>query len=104
GQREWPCRLGAPPALLPKILELWLASPTFQRQCTRLTEAKVTISVMTSPRLSPNLRAAARILTRNRRVFFVATALRDDVHVDEDLPHELEHVIEQIEARDLAID
>jgi len=41
---------------------------------------------------------------RDGRVFFVSTTLRDDMHVEEDLPHELEHVMEQIEARNLARD
>ena len=56
------------------------------------------------PLLRPGLRAASRILRRNGQVFFVSTTLRDDMHLEEDLPHELEHVMEQIEARNLARD
>ena len=37
-------------------------------------------------------------------MFFVSTTLRDDIHLEEDLPHELEHAIEQIEARNLVVD
>ena len=101
---EWPCRLGVPRAIRPKILELWAASPTFQRQCTRLAGARITVAVGLSPLLRPGPRAASRILRRNGQVFFVSTTLRDDLHVEEDLPHELEHVMEQIEARNLARD
>ena len=101
---EWPCRLGVPRAMTPKILELWTASPTFQRQCTRLAGARITVAVGLSPLLRPGPRAASRILGRNGQVFFVSTTLRDDMDVEEDLPHELEHVMEQIEGRDLARD
>jgi len=101
---EWPCRLGVPKSIRPKILELWTASPTFQRQCTRLAGARITVAVGLSPLLRPGPRAASRILRRNGQVFFVSTTLRDDLHVEEDLPHELEHVMEQIEARNLALD
>ena len=87
-----------------KILELWTASPTFQRQCIRLAEANITVAVGLSPLLRPGLRATSKILMRDGRVFFVSTTLRDDLHVEEDLPHELEHVMEQIEARNLARD
>ena len=100
---EWPCRLGVPRAIRPKILELWTASPTFQRQCARLAEANITVAVGLSP-LRPRFRALSRILRRNGQVFFVSTTLRDDMDVEEDLPHELEHVMEQIEGRDLARD
>ena len=92
---EWPCRLGVPRTIRPKILELWAASPTFQRQCTRLAGAKITVAVGLSPLLRPGSRAVSRILRRNGHVFFVSTTLRDDMHVEEDLPHELEHVMEQ---------
>ena len=93
-----------PSGLRPRILELWTASPTFRRQCTRLAEAAITVAVGLSPLLRPHLRATSKILTRNQQVFFVSTTLRDDLHVEEDLPHELEHVMEQIEARNLALD
>ena len=87
-----------------KVLELWTASPTFRHQCARLAEANITVAVGLSPLLRPGLRAVSKILRRNGRVFFVSTTLRDDMHVEETLPHELEHVMEQIEARDLARD
>ena len=103
-QSGWPCRLGVPRAIRPKILELWTASPTFQRQCARLAEANITVALGLSPLLTPRFRAVSRILRRNGQVFFVSTTLRDDMDVEEDLPHELEHVMEQIEGRDLARD
>ena len=103
-QSEWPCQLGVPRAMTLKILELWTASPTFQRQCIRLAEANITVAVGLSPLLRPGLRATSKILMRHGRVFFVSTTLRDDLHVEEDLPHELEHVMEQIEACNLARD
>src|SRR5688572_5365696 len=101
-QSEWPCRIGVPRATTLKILALWTASPTFQRQCIRLAGANITVAVGLSPLLRPGLRATSRILRREGQVFFVSTTLRDDMHLEEDLPHELEHVMEQIEARDLA--
>lgn len=104
GQTEWPCRLGAPRAMKSKVLELWTTSPTFQHQCARLAEANITVAVGLSPMLRPGLLAVSKILRRNGRVFFVSTTLRDDLRVEEALPHELEHVMEQIEARDIARD
>lgn len=90
--------------MTPKILELWTASPTFQRQCARLADANITVAVGLSPLLKPGLRAASKILRRHGQVFFVSTTLRDDMHVEEDLPHELEHAMEQIEDRNVARD
>ncbi len=104
GQFEWPCRLGTPREMRRRILELWTVSPTFRGQCLRLAEANITVAVGFSALLRPGLRAASKILRRNGRVFFVSTTLRDDIHLEEDLPHELEHAIEQIEARNLAVD
>jgi hypothetical protein len=69
-----------------------------------LAEANITVAVGLSPLLTPRVRALSRILKRNGQVFFVSTTLRDDMDVEEDLPHELEHVMEQIEGRDLARD
>ncbi len=104
GQDEWPCRLGLPRNMVPRIAELWVASPTFRRQCTRLADANVTVSLVFSPLVPPGLRAASKILRKNGRVFFMSTTLRDEVHLEEYLPHELEHAIEQIEGRDLRAD
>ncbi|AMY07816.1 hypothetical protein LuPra_00997 [Luteitalea pratensis] len=104
GKSEWPCRLGVPRPIIPRVQELWMASRTFRQQCIRLAESDVTIAVGFSLMLPPNLRAASKILKRDGRVFYVSTTLRDDQYIEEDLPHELEHAIEQIEGRDLATD
>jgi hypothetical protein len=104
GQDEWPCRLGLPRNIVTRIAELWGASPTFRQQCTRLADANVTVTLVFSPRLPAGLRAASKILRKNGRVFFMSAMLRDEVHLEEDLPHELEHAIEQIEGRDLEAD
>ena len=104
-QSRWPCRLGVPRPIAPKILELWTASPTFQRQCARLAEGNITVAVGLSPLLSPDCAGQHRgCWSAKAAVFSVSTTLRDDMHLEEDLPHELEHVMEQIEARNLARD
>jgi hypothetical protein len=104
GGDEWPCRLGLPRPIVPRIAKLWAASPTFRRQCARLADAHVTVTLVFSPRLPSGLRGASKILRKNGRVFFMSTMLRDEVHLEEDFPHELEHAIEQIEGRDLEAD
>jgi hypothetical protein len=101
---EWPCMLGVPSSLVPAVRELWEASPTFRGQCRQLADANITVAVGLSPLLPSSIRAVSKILRREGHVFFVSTTLRDDVHVDEDLPHELEHAIEQLEGRDLQAD
>ena len=102
--RAWPCRLGAPPEMMNKIAELWASSPTFRRQCIGIAQAGVIVGIGYSPLLASRVLATSRILVRDGRAFYAMVTLRDDLHVERDLPHELEHVLEHIEGRDLAID
>jgi hypothetical protein len=104
GPHERPCRLGVPKAMIPMVDELWASSPTFRGQCVGLARAELTVAIGLSPFLSSRMRATSSILLRDGRAFYASVTLRDDLHVEEELPHELEHVIEQIEGRDFARD
>jgi hypothetical protein len=101
-EHPWPCRLGMPVKLVPQFEELWESSPTFRRQCARIAEADVTVAVGVTPVLSPKARALSRIMRRNGRVFYASVILSQPIFLSEDVPHELEHILEQIEGQNLA--
>jgi hypothetical protein len=100
-QRPWPCTLGVPRELRARVDELWQSSPTFRRQCIRIGEADVIVAMAVAPARARGVRALSTISRREGRVFYVAVAFRDAWYISEDLPHELEHVLEQIEGQDL---
>ena len=99
--RPWPCRLGVPRPLRAGVEELWQSSPTFRRQCVRIAEADVTIALAVAPARTRNARALSSIYRRDGRVFYVSVMLKHEMFVPEDVPHELEHVLEQIEGQNL---
>jgi hypothetical protein len=101
-ERPWPCTLGVPRELRAGVDELWQSSPTFRRQCVRIAEADVTIALQVAPARTRTARALSSINRREGRVFYVSVALKDARFISEDLPHELEHVLEQIEGQNLA--
>jgi hypothetical protein len=101
---ELPVSLLIPKGLRPVLESMWAASPAFRRQCARLSEAAVPITV--SIGLPPGI-SAARAFTRIERrngsvkcayVYLDATLAR----AHEDVAHELEHVLEQVDGVDLA--
>jgi hypothetical protein len=100
-ERPWPCTLGVPRELRGGVDELWQSSPTFRRQCIRIAEADVVVAMTVAPARTRNARALSSINRREGRVFYVAVALHDPRFISEDLPHELEHVLEQIEGQNL---
>src|SRR5262245_24181267 len=46
------CPLDLPSALLPLVEQMWRSSPTFRRQCLRLTDAAASVVVWLDPRLN----------------------------------------------------
>lgn len=108
-------RGGSHPALPPNIqvgeflqaaaVELLRTSATFRRQCERIGAARLVRVVVVSqsrPALQSGVRAQARISRHALGLLFAVIELPMTADYRELLPHELEHVIEQIEGRDLA--
>jgi hypothetical protein len=83
------------------IENMWRRSLTFRRQCTRLVEADVVITMTFDHPLHTN---AADALTEIRRAARTEAHihLRAGSRVAEHLAHEIEHVLEQIDEVDLA--
>jgi hypothetical protein len=98
-----PAGLRVPRGLRPQVERMWRTSPTFRRQCLRLSEASVTVIVYFGlPRSVARATALARIerqhgLTRRADVYLDVGL----VSVHETLAHELEHVLEQIDGVNL---
>jgi len=103
---QLPCRIGVPKRLMPTIQELWKSSPTFRRQCVRIGEADVIVGLRVglAPHRARWAQAISKIVRNGNRVVYASVALRDDHSVGETLPHELEHVLEQIEGYNLALE
>jgi hypothetical protein len=81
------------------VHRMWRTSPTFRRQCARLLASSVRVVV----RVDPTVRARAYAVTTVdvRDGFVRAAGTRLGVVQPEYLAHELEHVLEQLDAVDL---
>jgi hypothetical protein len=104
GPSELPVSLLLPKGLRPVLERMWAASPTFRRQCARLSEAAVPITVSIGlPRGITAARAFTRIERRDgsvTRAYVYLDATLARAH--EDVAHEFEHVLEQVDGVDLA--
>jgi hypothetical protein len=101
---ELPVGLLIPKGLRPVLERMWQASPAFRRQCARLIDTSVSVTVSIGlPAATPAARAFTRIERRNGLVRYAYVYLNARLHrVHEVLAHELEHVLEQIDGVDLA--
>ena len=100
-----PSGLHVADALRPVLHHLWQRSPTFRRQCARLTDASVELTVQIGlPDGTIDVRALTRIkvqdgVVRHGTVYLWPTLDR----AYELLPHEIEHVLEQIDGVNLRV-
>jgi hypothetical protein len=98
----FPTNIEAPPFIASLMRQMWVASPTFRRQCARIARAaNGRIAIALRKPHSSEMRAAS-VIERRKAGVWVASV---DVFIDRDLvemiAHELEHVIEQIDGVDL---
>jgi hypothetical protein len=89
------------PALARPLIEnMWRRSLTFRRQCTRLVEADVVITMTFD---HPHTNAASAVTEIRRAARTEAHIhLRAGSRLAEHLAHEIEHVLEQVDEVDLA--
>ena len=92
-----------PDVLRPLLHRMWRTSPTFRRQCARLADASVTLTVHVGlPGGRNNSRGLSRIDIRNGIVHEAKVYLMPMLpRADQLLAHEIEHVLEQIDGVDL---
>jgi hypothetical protein len=91
-----PSNLEIPNTLKPMVARMWRKSPTFRRQCARLTEASLTITVwLRLPKEITGVNAVTEIQVRHGAPHSVLTRLR--TAEPEYLAHEIEHVLEHID-------
>ena len=89
------------PVARPLVDSVWLASPTFRRQCARLVEAGVSVTLtLDYPRQSTAANAETTI-TRNPPMEAHIRLRSADSRAAEYLAHEIEHILEQIDQIDL---
>jgi hypothetical protein len=94
------CNLEIPDTMKPIVARMWKASPTFRRQCARLTEASLTVTVWLGfPKEIEGANAVTRIQVLSGTPHAVKTRLR--IGQPEYLAHEIEHVLEQIDGVNL---
>ncbi len=105
-QEAWPELI--PPNLDPGIYQslvqaMLKRSPTFRRQCWRITTAsELTVTLQSNPR-PPAARVRARThIARVGRELIATVEIFTPELTDELIAHELEHVIEQLDGVDLA--
>ena len=97
---DLPSILEIPDAMKPMVVRMWRMSPTFRRQCARLTEAALTVTVRLGlPKESAGAKAVTRIQVVRAAPYSVEARLR--VAEPEYLAHEIEHVLEHIDGVNL---
>jgi hypothetical protein len=84
------------------VESVWLASPTFRRQCARLVEARVQVTVAFDYPQTASANAATEI-RRRAGVEAVIHLRSGDSRLAEYLAHEIEHILEQIDEVDLPL-
>jgi hypothetical protein len=95
-----PSILEIPDTMKPMVARMWGASPTFRRQCARLTETSLTVTVRLGlPKESAGANAVTRIQVVRGAPHSVQARLR--IAEPEYLAHEIEHVLEQLDGVDL---
>jgi hypothetical protein len=92
-------------ALRPVLHHMWQTSPAFRRQCARLAEASVELTVHIGlPTGAVGVQAMTRIEVRDGVVRQVTVYLgRTLDRAYELLPHEIEHVLEQVDGVNLRV-
>jgi hypothetical protein len=92
--------LELPDVMRPLVEQMLRTSPTFRRQCARLSEASVTVVVRLDPGIDlTKVIAITTIDVREGQVRSVRTHL--GVLAPQYLAHEIEHVLEQLDGIDL---
>ena len=91
------------PAVVRALVEsVWLASPTFRRQCARLVEARVQLTIAFDYPRAGSANAETEI-TRRAGVEAFIHLRSGDSRLAEYLAHEIEHILEQIDEVDLPL-
>ena len=98
--RPWPCRLVVERTLLNVVQDGWQRSPTLQRQCRRLADAGAVVDIAWG-KTDSSARAATRIGRDSNRVIVAIISVPPVSDVIELVAHELEHVLEWVDGRDL---
>jgi hypothetical protein len=92
-----------PSAIGPLVEQIWLASPTFRRQCARLVQAAVPIAIYLDHPLERTGTNATSVITRAQGLRATVHLRPGDRGIVEYLAHEIEHVLEQIDDVDLPL-
>jgi hypothetical protein len=98
----FPSNIAAPPFLDGLMRRMWVASPTFRRQCLRIARARAGRVTMEVRKSTPGASARALSTIEHRKGSWLANvSLFLDRDLVELIAHEFEHIIEQIDGVDL---
>jgi hypothetical protein len=98
----FPSNIEAPPFITGLMRRMWVASPTFRRQCLRIARARTGRVSIEVRKPSPSASARALSTIEQRRGTWLANvSLFLDRDLVELIAHEFEHIIEQIDGVDL---
>ena len=98
--RPWPCRLVVEGTLLSAVQDAWRRSPTLQQQCRTLAEARAVVRLEWG-KSDSYTEAASRIGRDSDGVIVAIVSVPPVANAIELVAHEMEHVIERVEGRDL---
>lgn len=98
-----PPNLVIPSRIEPVVERMWQRSPTFRRQCARLTSAPrltVAITVGQAPDVSSS-RAITHVVSKAGGRLEATVHIRTPDDLVELIAHEIEHIVEQLDGVDL---
>jgi hypothetical protein len=100
---QLPVNLVVPSRMVPLVWSMWLQSPTFRRQCQRLSQhPEIVVEFELTARVARNSGRARLKRRPGGMTAAVQIGLREPSGYVELIAHELEHVLEQLDGTDLA--
>lgn len=103
GQNTVPANVQARGPLREVVERMWHRSPTFRRQCARLAQASLRVTVRSRVLKHQRLGALSRIELVGGRPTKVELYVAHGAPIVEMIAHELEHIVEQLDGVDLAL-
>lgn len=97
-----PANIQAPSPIAALMRDMWVASPTFRRQCARIAAATGTrVAIVIRKPRSPEVRATSQIDHHRAGRWDAVVEVNIDSDLVELIAHEFEHVVEQLDGVDL---
>lgn len=103
GQAGVPANLEARGALSEVVERMWRRSPTFRRQCARLAQRALQVTIQMRLLRHERLGGLSHVALQRGRPTDVQVYVGHRARTIETIAHELEHIVEQLDGVDLVL-